>query len=126
MRLAAILLAAVVLSAGSANAVGTSVHYIYNASNTCAWMTLDTSSPISSSWTNRHGGLLKPGESVKWEISKTTQLKIRAEPRRNADCSGGKIADLDIVEKSPWNHLGSSETSLIGHEGAFRLKWGKP
>ena len=103
----------------------TTRHDIYNASNTCAWMTLDIASPISP-WKNKHSGFLKPGEHLFWVINAEKELKIRAEPRKNADCSGAKIGDLDIVEKSAWNVLGSSETTLAGREGAFRLHWGKP
>ena len=125
MRTAAILIAAVLLSAASANAYPPTHHWVYNASNTCAWFTLDTSSPIST-WKNRHGAFIKPGGQIEWTIDPTTELKIRAEPRLNADCSGDKVGDLDIVEKSGWTRLGSSETSLTGHIGAFRLHWGKP
>jgi hypothetical protein len=124
MKTAAALLALALLCALPA-AAATTRHDIYNASNTCAWMTLDIASPISA-WKNKHAGFLKPGEHVTWVINAEKELKIRAEPRENADCSGAKIGDLDIVEKSAWNVLGSSETSLTGSKGAFRLHWGKP
>jgi hypothetical protein len=124
MKTAAALLAAALLCTLPATAA-TTRHDVYNASNTCAWMTLDIASPISS-WKNKHAGFLKPGEHVTWTINAEKELKIRAEPRENAGCSGPKIGDLDIVEKSAWNVLGSSETSLTGRKGAFRLHWGKP
>lgn len=124
MKTAAALLALAFLCALPAVAA-TTRHDIYNASNTCAWMTLDIASPISP-WKNKHAGFLKPGEHVTWVINAEKELKIRAEPRENADCSGAKIGDLDIVEKSAWNVLGSSETSLTGSKGAFHLHWGKP
>ncbi len=113
------------LSAVSATGSAPSHHWVYNASNTCAWFTLDTSSAISI-WKNRHGAFLKPGQQIEWTIDRTTELKIRVEPRQNADRSGNKIGDLDTIEKSAWNRLGSFETSLTGHAGAFRLHWGKP
>ncbi|HEY8322828.1 MAG TPA: hypothetical protein VIG46_13640 [Candidatus Baltobacteraceae bacterium] len=106
-------------------AAATTRHDIYNATQMCAWMTLDIASPISP-WKNKHAGFLKPGEHVTWTINAEKELKIRAEPRKTADCSSGKAGDLSIVEKSAWNVLGSSETTLAGQEGAFRLHWGKP
>ncbi len=124
MKIAAAFLAATLLCALPASAA-TTRHDVYNASNVCAWMTLDIASPISS-WKNKHAGFLKPGEHVTWVINAEKELKIRAEPRKTGDCSSQKIGDLDIIEKSAWNVLGSSETTLTGHEGAFRLHWGKP
>jgi len=124
MKIVAALFGATLLFAVPAVAA-TTQHDIYNATAVCSWMTLDIASPISP-WKNKHAGFLKPGEHVTWSITAEKELKIRAEPRKTADCASAKIADLEIVEKSAWNVLGSSETTLTGHEGAFRLHWGKP
>jgi hypothetical protein len=118
-------LALVAVSTLPANAVNTSHHWVYNRSNTCAWITVDVAN-WARPWRNEASHMLEPGRDIEFEIPLTNELKIRAEPRRNADCSGGKIGDLEVVEKAGLDKLGNSQTTLRGQAGAFTIKWGGP
>ncbi len=106
---------------------GVTRHDIYNATSSCAWFTLDVGGPsVFFKWENVHGKFLKPGEHVFFTINSTEKLKIRAQVQRYPDCTGGQTADLNIVEKNQFTHLGPSETTLFEPGGHFKLKWGKP
>ncbi|HEY5258469.1 MAG TPA: hypothetical protein VIJ12_08850 [Candidatus Baltobacteraceae bacterium] len=98
--------------------------YVYNRSHTCAWMTIDIANSITK-WRNVASGYLKPGESRTFTVPSASELKVRAQPTLHADCSGGQITDIDIVEKNAARDLGNSETTLYVENTIFRLKWGK-
>jgi hypothetical protein len=118
-------LALLAVSALPANAGYTTKHWVHNRSNTCAWITLDVAN-WARPWRNEASHMLPPGRDVVFTIDPTKELKIRAEPRANANCSGAKIADLDVVEKGGLDNLGNSQTTLRGQAGAFTIKWGGP
>jgi hypothetical protein len=104
---------------------GQNQRHVYNASHTCAWITIDTANAISK-WSNQAYAYLKPGEGRTFTVASAPELKVRAEPTLHADCTGGKITDLNIVEKNGAGDLGNSETTLYTLHTIFHLKWGKP
>jgi hypothetical protein len=90
---AAALVAAAVLPASAR--VG-SIDF-YNQSDTCAWVTVYSSSGSADTWTILEGAFsrprfVKPG--VKWSMgttSGTNEVKILAEVTKDAECHGGTI-----------------------------------
>jgi hypothetical protein len=126
MKFIIVLVALLMIPALPASAKSQSTHDIYNETAVCVWMTLDVSSPVRSSWTNKAAEFVKPGEHTRFTIEREHEIKVRAEPRGTAACTGGRIADLDIIEKGGLSFLGSSETTLRRNAaGAFSLKWGR-
>jgi hypothetical protein len=131
MKLAVLLtaLVAVVLSAAlPARAIpaGMSSHWFYNRTGVCVWVTVDTSTWVTS-WKNRAAKFLEPGKEHEFIIDKTTHLKMRAEPRHTAACTGPRSADIDITESSssPMSMVGNSETTFFRSGGSYHLRWGK-
>jgi hypothetical protein len=115
----------VLIAIAASPALAESKRTVYNASHTCAWITIDTATMISP-WRNQAYRYLKPGERFTFAVKSDPELKVRAEPTLHADCSGGKITDLNIVEKAGARDLGDSETTLYTLHTIFHLKWGKP
>jgi hypothetical protein len=70
---------------------------VINQSDTCAWMTVYSSSGSADTWTILEGAFsrprfVKPGE--RWDMgttSGTNELKILAEVTKDAECHGGTI-----------------------------------
>ena len=126
MKFIIVLVALLMIPALPASAKSYTTHDIYNETNVCVWMPLDVSSIIRSGWTNKAAAFVKPREHTRFTIEQEHEIKVRAEPRATAECSGGRITDLDIIEKGGLGMVGSSETTVRRNAaGAFSLKWGR-
>ena len=85
---------------------------IKNESNKCAWVTIYFAS-FYTPWeiVNRpeksKPQFLRPGEEHFFGIGHETEIKIRAEVKANADCTGGTIADTYDIKKD-----GNGKSSL--------------
>lgn len=95
-----ILLGCAFFSATPANAYIESVG-VTNKTDKCAWITVYYSDALSP-WSIYPGtpGFLKPGLQVGWGINRKSEIKIRAEVKAHADCSGPTIADTWDVRKT--------------------------
>ncbi|HEY8321286.1 MAG TPA: hypothetical protein VIG46_05790 [Candidatus Baltobacteraceae bacterium] len=52
-----------------------------------------------------------------------TAVRVRAEMKKNADCSGPTVSDLDQPEHSTRSGAEYSEAVLLGTKGAYRIKF---
>jgi len=98
------------------------IRYVYNMSHSCAWITIDISGPLVA-WHNVAHQYIQPGGFFKFEVKSLQDLKVRAEPTLRTDCSGGKVADLSIVEKDV---ALATATTLFSVDGRYQLRWGTP
>jgi hypothetical protein len=96
---------------------------IHNKTATCAWATVDTSGSELLPWTNKAYGYIKPGESRKFSFPSKPQVKVRAEPTKNADCSGGKIADVSTHKKETFKHAIELDAEITGGPGSFGIRF---
>jgi hypothetical protein len=77
---------------------------IKNESNKCAWVTIYFAS-FYTPWEiverpeASKPQFLKPGEEHHFGIGHETEIKIRAEVKANADCTGSTIADTYDIKK---------------------------
>jgi hypothetical protein len=112
------------IAPGSVPPAGASKHWVYNRTPNCAWVTIDTATPVSA-WVNEGHQWIGPGGEHVFTIPATSQLKVRAEPRHSAACSGPRAADVSIAEKG-LSAVGNSETTLFQNSaGQYHLRWGK-
>lgn len=83
---------------------------IKNDTGHCAWVTVYTAYGLTR-WEiveDQYGRprFVKPGANQQFAFPLEPELKVRAEITRNADCSGGNIADVyDIrkgIERNGW------------------------
>ncbi|HEY8321608.1 MAG TPA: hypothetical protein VIG46_07480 [Candidatus Baltobacteraceae bacterium] len=98
------------------------VRWVYNMSHSCAWITIDIGGPMVA-WHNVEHRYIQPGDFVKFEVQGLQDLKVRAEPTLRVDCSGGKVADLSIVEKGAAT---ATASTLFSADGRYHLRWGTP
>jgi hypothetical protein len=95
---------ALVLSLGFAGTAQAKINsFVFkNSSSNCAWVTLYSSYTMNPTWSiakGNHGPrALKPGESFGGPVD-WGEVKARAEVFGNANCTGGKVADVDAVYK---------------------------
>lgn len=71
---------------------------------------------------------LKPRMDVDVPTSSTskidvTAVRVRAEMKQNADCSGPTVSDLDQPEHATRTGAEYSEAVLLGTKGAYRIKY---
>jgi hypothetical protein len=117
---------ALALSASLPAFAGNVTHTVYNTTHTCAWVTVDTANMMSP-WRNDAFHYVKPGESYPFKVEARPELKVRAEPTKNADCSGGKIADVDTVQKRGIDDISAAQNFKITFSGGkFHVEGGKP
>ena len=97
---------------------------ITNKTDKSAWITVYYSSPASP-WSIYPGTphCLKAGESVGWGINKKSEIKIRAEVKANADCSGPNIADTYDVRKTGITSQPSHPTARLQLDGNAYHVW---
>jgi hypothetical protein len=121
-------LALVAFGAAPASAANDGLHHwFYNSSNTCAWVTVDVTR-IAVPWMNVAAAYVKPGTVHEFVLNaQTPTIKVRAEPTKNKDCSGGKINDLEVRESSTFKTVGNSETTLRSRfdGNGFLITWGR-
>ena len=72
--------------------------------------------------------LLKPHMDVDVPTSSSTKrditaVRVRAEMKKNADCSGPTVSDLDQPEHSTRAGAEYSEAVLLGTKGGYRIKY---
>ncbi len=88
---------AVPLAASASNAM------VKNDSGHCAWVTAYTAYGMTRfeivQDPNGRPRYVKPGVSQQFMLPMEPEMKLRAEITRNADCSGGTIADVYDVKK---------------------------
>jgi hypothetical protein len=95
-----------------------------NKTDKCAWITVYFSDALSP-WSIYPGtpGFLKPGQSIGWGINKKSEIKIRAEVKAHADCSGPTIADTYDVRKTGITSQPSHPTARIQHDSNGYHLW---
>jgi hypothetical protein len=83
---------------------------VVNNSNTCAWVTIYTATALKG-WSiegganrprfiKRHEGIiLFTSNFAGWDSGLPVEIKVRAEFKKNLDCSGPTIADIWEVNK---------------------------
>jgi hypothetical protein len=52
-----------------------------------------------------------------------TGVRVRAEMKKNADCSGATVSDLDQPDRSTRSGAEYSEAVLLGTKGGYRIKF---
>ena len=69
---------------------------------------------------------IKPGQNYRFTLNRRSELKVRAEVARYADCSGGELADVSN-RNSDIDHTRDTipEASLIERGGDFSVLWTK-
>ena len=88
----------------------------------CAWVTVYTAYGLTR-WeivSGAHGRPrhVKAGVSQQFMLPQEPEMKVRAEVLRNADCSGGTIADVYDVKKG-LNVQGWYNAELVKHGDRF-------
>jgi hypothetical protein len=112
--------ALVALGAGSANAEPRPYLNVKNTSDTCAWVTVDVATKISP-WKNENFHYVEAGGSWNFGFTAAPEVKVRAEPTRNANCSGGKIGDMSIEKKNFWDTPTDLDAVFKGEKGRYTL-----
>jgi hypothetical protein len=95
---------------------------IKNETGHCAWVTVYTAYGMTR-WEIVSGQYgrprhVMPGVSQQFMFPQEPELKVRAEVARNADCSGGNIADVYDVRKGI-NVNGWFDASIVKHGDRF-------
>jgi type IV pilus biogenesis protein CpaD/CtpE len=94
-----------------ASAAATEVD-VRNTSKSCAWITIYASNPGLPWVIAAPAGALRAGQShlIKMAVNTIpwTEVKVRAEVKKNADCSGSNIADVEDYRKGLSIHGASS------------------
>jgi len=103
MKYRALLTAAILgglLTPIAASAAVTAVE-VRNTSNACAWMTIYASHPGLPWAIAAPAFSLRAGQSylVSLTSGRWSEVKARAEVKKNADCSGANIADVEDYRK---------------------------
>ena len=69
---------------------------------------------------------IKPGQNYRFMLNRRSELKVRAEVTRYADCSGGELADVSNRNSYiDHTHDAMPEASLIERDGEFHVVWTK-
>jgi len=101
---------------------------VVNDSDTCALVTV---------WEERRERpfvqlgpphLLKPRMDVDYPMAggsdrSSTAVRVRAEMKANADCSGRTVSDLEQPERSARPNSEYLEAVLLGRNGGYRIKY---
>jgi hypothetical protein len=117
----AFILGALVTMAALPAVASTSV--IHNRTATCAWATVATSGSELLPWSNQASGYIKPGESHTFSFASKPQVKVRAEPTKNANCSGGTIADVSTHKKEIFITAVDLDAEITGGPGRFGIRF---
>jgi hypothetical protein len=103
---------------------------VMNDTYTCAqvtvWESFDRGPYVELQ--GRGPRLLKPHMDVDFPTSSTsrreiTSVRVRAEMKKNADCSGLTVSDLDQPDHSTRSGAEYSEAVLLGTKGGYRIKF---
>jgi hypothetical protein len=103
---------------------------VMNDTDTCAqvtvWESFDRGPYVVIE--GRGPRLLKPHMDVDVPTSSSTKrditaVRVRAEMKKNADCSGPTVSDLDQPEHSTRAGAEYSEAVLLGTKGGYRIKY---
>jgi hypothetical protein len=97
LLLGLLIVAVLALGTTPADAHNDATVHFTNASRVCVWLTVDTGSAFSS-YTAVKYGFVKPGERVVWTFGQMADVKFRAQPRKTAECSGDRSADVSIYK----------------------------
>jgi hypothetical protein len=101
---------------------------IKNETTKCAWITMYFAS-FYTPWDIAHHlpdksdapRWLKPGETSKWPMGAEREMKIRAEVKQNADCTGPTIADTYDIRKDGTDTYVQYQAVLMPNGGSYNL-----
>jgi hypothetical protein len=67
---------------------------------------------------------IKPGQNYRFTLNRRSELKVRAEVTRYADCSGGELADVSNRNSDmDYTRDTTPEASLVERDGDFHVQW---
>jgi len=98
---------------------------VRNNTDICAWITVYTASRYTAwkilSQTHNRPRFLKPGANHYFSLERAREVKVRAEFKAHADCTGNTVADTWEVRKEGDLEYGYIHARLERHGNAYRI-----
>lgn len=127
--LAATLLSLVAAKPDAKPHVGTTLLYqvtVINRTNKCAWITIYKSTALDTTWHKLSSPdasrpqWLKPGETRVSPVN-AEQVKVLAEVKEHADCTGGTIRETYDIRKIGWENVENRTAILMPSAEGYNL-----
>jgi len=99
---------------------------LINRTDKCAWITIYTSTALDPTWHKRSSPAasapqwLKPGETRISPIN-DEQVKVLAEVKERADCTGGTIRETYDIRKIGWENVHNRTAVLMPSAEGYNL-----